>query len=120
MDCMCCGSAAVTERPERTARGYRRFRCRACGKVGRADCVRSRGARKLRTDGGIGPVTAPPWPRPPPGRPRILPRRREDAMSRLFGPLRQVGFVVRDVERAMRHWVEVCGVGPWFHAADAV
>jgi transposase-like protein len=22
----------VTERPERTAHGYRRFRCRACGK----------------------------------------------------------------------------------------
>jgi putative transposase len=31
MDCVACGSAAVTERPERTARGYRRFRCRACG-----------------------------------------------------------------------------------------
>jgi putative transposase len=27
-----CGSQAVTERPERTAQGYRRFRCRACGK----------------------------------------------------------------------------------------
>jgi putative transposase len=32
MDCVACGSAAVTERPERTARGYRRFRCRGCGK----------------------------------------------------------------------------------------
>ncbi len=32
MDCVGCGSAAVTERPERTARGYRRFRCRECGK----------------------------------------------------------------------------------------
>src|SRR5215218_5036610 len=32
MDCVCCGSAAVTERPERTAQGYRRFRCRDCGK----------------------------------------------------------------------------------------
>ena len=32
MECICCGSAAVTERPERTARGYRRFRCRDCGK----------------------------------------------------------------------------------------
>src|SRR5215204_3931200 len=32
MDCVTCGSAAVTERPERTARGYRRFRCRECGK----------------------------------------------------------------------------------------
>jgi putative transposase len=28
MDCVACGSAAGTERPERTARGYRRFRCR--------------------------------------------------------------------------------------------
>jgi transposase-like protein len=32
MDCVACGSAAVTERPELTARGYRRFRCRDCGK----------------------------------------------------------------------------------------
>jgi transposase-like protein len=32
MDCVCCGSAAVTERSERTAQGYRRFRCRECGK----------------------------------------------------------------------------------------
>ena len=32
MDCVCCGSAALAERPERTARGYRRFRCRDCGK----------------------------------------------------------------------------------------
>ncbi len=31
MDCVRCGSAAVTERPERTARGYRRYRCRRCG-----------------------------------------------------------------------------------------
>ena len=37
-------------------------------------------------------------------------------MSRLFGPLRQMGYVVRDIEAAMRHWVEVCGVGPWFYA----
>jgi transposase-like protein len=32
MRCLSCGSAATTERPERTARGYRRFRCRDCGK----------------------------------------------------------------------------------------
>ena len=32
MRCLDCGSQAVTERPERTAQGYRRFRCRACGK----------------------------------------------------------------------------------------
>ena len=37
-------------------------------------------------------------------------------MSRLFGPLRQMGFVVRDIDKAMRHWIEVCGVGPWFLA----
>ncbi|MGE0418805.1 MAG: VOC family protein [Acetobacteraceae bacterium] len=37
-------------------------------------------------------------------------------MSRLFGPLRQMGIVVRDIEAAMKHWVEVCGVGPWFYA----
>jgi len=32
MRCIGCGSAAVTERPERTAQGYKRFRCRVCGK----------------------------------------------------------------------------------------
>ena len=32
MRCIECGLQAVTERPERTAQGYRRFRCRACGK----------------------------------------------------------------------------------------
>src|SRR5215204_825842 len=32
MRCIECGSEAVTERPERTAQGYRRFRCRTCGK----------------------------------------------------------------------------------------
>jgi hypothetical protein len=32
MRCMECGSTAVSERPERTAQGYRRFRCRACAK----------------------------------------------------------------------------------------
>src|ERR671917_2350714 len=32
MRCLECGSQAVTERPERTAQGYRRFRCRTCAK----------------------------------------------------------------------------------------
>jgi putative transposase len=32
MRCVACGSAAVTERLERTAQGYRRFRCRDCRK----------------------------------------------------------------------------------------
>jgi transposase-like protein len=31
MNCVGCGWAAVTERPDLTAQGYRRFRCRACG-----------------------------------------------------------------------------------------
>src|SRR5246127_4103826 len=32
MRCVEWGSSAVSERPERTAQGYRRFRCRACAK----------------------------------------------------------------------------------------
>src|SRR3984885_11790203 len=32
MRCMECGSSAVSERSERTVQGYRRFRCRTCGK----------------------------------------------------------------------------------------
>jgi putative transposase len=32
MQCMKCGSSAVSERPDRTIHGYRRFRCRACGR----------------------------------------------------------------------------------------
>src|ERR671932_2917378 len=32
MDFVACGSAAVTEGPGCTAQGYRRFRCRDCGK----------------------------------------------------------------------------------------
>lgn len=32
----------------------------------------------------------------------------------LFGPIRQNGYVVRDIHAAMDHWVRVHGVGPWF------
>lgn len=35
-------------------------------------------------------------------------------MSRIFGPVRQNGYVVRDLRAAMRHWIDVVGVGPWF------
>jgi len=35
-------------------------------------------------------------------------------MSRIFGPIRQIGYAVADMETAIRHWVEVEGVGPWF------
>jgi putative transposase len=32
VECVICGSTAVTERPDLTAQGYHRFRCRDCGK----------------------------------------------------------------------------------------
>ena len=41
-------------------------------------------------------------------------------MSRLFGPLRQMGYVVKDIDAAMRHWIEVCQVGPWFYVDKLV
>src|ERR1700722_19957808 len=31
MRCVACDSSAISGRPERTTRGYRRFRCRTCG-----------------------------------------------------------------------------------------
>jgi hypothetical protein len=36
-------------------------------------------------------------------------------MSRLFGPVRQNGYVVRDIRAAMDRWINVVGVGPWFY-----
>lgn len=36
-------------------------------------------------------------------------------MSRLIGPIRQLGFVVPDIESAMKHWSEVMGIGPFFY-----
>jgi hypothetical protein len=38
-------------------------------------------------------------------------------MSHLFGPIRQLGYVVRDIEAAMEHWAVHLGVGPWFYNA---
>ncbi len=35
-------------------------------------------------------------------------------MSRIFGSVRQNGYVVRDIEAALKHWTEVLGVGPFF------
>jgi hypothetical protein len=32
MECVACGRTAISERHERTAQGYRRFRFRDCGK----------------------------------------------------------------------------------------
>lgn len=31
----------------------------------------------------------------------------------LLGPSTQLGFVVRDLDAAVHHWLEVMGVGPW-------
>ncbi len=31
-----------------------------------------------------------------------------------LGPVRQVGYVVRDIEKAMQEWIRL-GVGPWFY-----
>jgi hypothetical protein len=36
-------------------------------------------------------------------------------MSRLFGQIRQNGYVVRDIESAMRHWTQTLGIGPFFY-----
>jgi len=35
-------------------------------------------------------------------------------MSRIFGPIRQNGYVVHDVDAAIHHWSRVIRVGPWF------
>lgn len=40
-------------------------------------------------------------------------------MSRIFGEVRQNGYVVRDIEAAMKHWLEVLGVGPFFYIPEA-
>ena len=40
-------------------------------------------------------------------------------MSRLLGAIRQNGYVVRDIDAALKHWIEVIGVGPWFYAEHA-
>ncbi len=34
--------------------------------------------------------------------------------TQLFGPVKQWGFVVRDIDAAMKCWVEQLGVGPWW------
>jgi hypothetical protein len=40
-------------------------------------------------------------------------------MSRIFGPIRQNGYVVRDIEAALNHWTTVLGVGPFFSVERA-
>jgi catechol 2,3-dioxygenase-like lactoylglutathione lyase family enzyme len=36
-------------------------------------------------------------------------------VSRFFGPIRQLGYVVPDIEAAMRYWSGTLGVGPFFY-----
>ncbi len=37
-------------------------------------------------------------------------------MSHRFGAITQNGYVVPDMDAAIRHWTQVMGVGPWFDA----
>lgn len=39
-------------------------------------------------------------------------------MSRRFGPIRQSGYLVDDLDRAMAHWTTTLGVGPFFLIPD--
>ena len=36
-------------------------------------------------------------------------------MSRFFGQIRQLGYVVPDIEAAMEYWSKTLGVGPWYY-----
>src|SRR5690606_17700124 len=40
-------------------------------------------------------------------------------MSLQFGAVRQIGYVVTDIESSMEHWARL-GVGPWFYKEDVV
>lgn len=39
-------------------------------------------------------------------------------MSHIFGEIRQLGYVVEDIEAAMDYWANVLGVGPFFYAPE--
>src|ERR1017187_10835560 len=41
-------------------------------------------------------------------------------MSRIFGEMRQIAFVVRDLEKALDYWTRTLGVGPFFVMRDVV
>lgn len=36
-------------------------------------------------------------------------------MSKHLGPIRQLGYVVPDIEAAMKYWSDVLGIGPWYY-----
>lgn len=42
------------------------------------------------------------------------------AMARQFGRLTQLGYVVRDLDRAMNYWIRTLGVGPFFVVSELV
>ena len=55
MDCVACGFAGATERSERTAQGYRRFRCRDCSKQYNERAHRlALEVERLRAEGVVG------------------------------------------------------------------
>lgn len=35
-----------------------------------------------------------------------------------LGRIRQIGYVVRDVEAEMAHWADLFGIGPWFYVEN--
>ncbi len=39
-------------------------------------------------------------------------------MSRTFGAIRQIAFVVHDIDAALRYWTQTLGVGPFFVLRD--
>jgi catechol 2,3-dioxygenase-like lactoylglutathione lyase family enzyme len=41
-------------------------------------------------------------------------------MSRIFGEMRQLAFVVRDLDATLRYWTETLGVGPFFMMRNLV
>jgi Glyoxalase/Bleomycin resistance protein/Dioxygenase superfamily len=45
---------------------------------------------------------------------RPLRQKEENPMSRVFGAIRQIGYIVPDIDASMNEWVKH-GVGPWFY-----
>lgn len=44
----------------------------------------------------------------------------QQGLRPILGPATQLGFVVRDIEAAMRHWIDVFGVGPFIFMEHGV
>ena len=39
-------------------------------------------------------------------------------MSRIFGPIDQICWVVPDIDASMKYWADALGIGPWFCARN--